>query len=291
MPKSAINYLSPIWGSLRDDNPERLFLGGLKMETTQYTGKTRWPDLVVNKIELTEPFGWLTKGWKDMRDAGRYSFTYGAGIVLISGLITFGLFATDSFFLLPFLVSGFFLIAPFLGIGLYQMSAHLERGEPLKTCNALEAWKSNHTQISMITAGFFIIMQLWIATNFVLFSLLYEGISPPLDDFFSNLFLSEKGRTFTIASIIVGFFFAWCAYAISAVTVPMLIDRKVDGFTAIRFSIKAVLKNMPAMMLWAFLIVLIVGLGLVTYYVGLLIALPLIGHGSWHAYRSLVPST
>jgi len=260
------------------------------MENTPYTGSTQWPDLVVNKVELTAPFGWLTKGWRDMRDAARYSLTYGTGIVLISGLITFGLFATDSLFLLPFLISGFFLIAPFLGIGLYQMSAHLERGEPLKTCNALEAWKNNHTQISMITAGFFIIMQLWIATNFVLFSLLYEGISPPLDNFFSNVFLSEKGLKFTMASITVGAFFAWCAYMISAITVPMLIDRKIDGFTAIRFSIKAVLKNMPAMMIWAFLIVLIVGLGLITYYVGLLVALPLIGHGSWHAYRSLVPS-
>ena len=261
------------------------------METTPYTGSTRWPDLVVNRIELAEPFVWLTKGWKDMRNAGRYSLTYGAGIAVISGLLTFGLLATGSQFLLPFLVSGFFLIAPFLGIGLYQMSAHLERGEPLKTCNALEAWKSNHTQISMITAGFFIIMQLWIATNFVLFSLLYKGISPPLDNFFRDVFLSEEGRVFAMASITVGFFFAWCAYTISAITVPMLIDRKVDGFTAIRFSIKAVLKNMPAMMLWAFLIVLIVGLGLITYYVGLIVALPLIGHASWHAYRSLVPST
>ncbi|MCU7850482.1 MAG: hypothetical protein KZQ89_21400 [Candidatus Thiodiazotropha sp. (ex Lucinoma kastoroae)] len=95
---------------------------------------------------------------------------------------------------------------------------------------------------------------------------------------------------FSIASITVGFLFAWCAFAISVITVPMLIDRKVDGFTAIRISIKAVLKNMPAMMLWAFLIVVIVGLGLMTYYVGLIVALPLIGHGSWHAYRSLVPS-
>ncbi len=260
------------------------------METTPYTGSTRWPDLVVNKIRITEPLRWLEKGWKDLRDAARYSLAYGTGIALISGLLTFSLFATDSMFLLPFLVSGFFLIAPFLGIGLYQMSAHLERGEPLKTCNALEAWRSNHSQISMITAGFFIIMQLWIAVNFVLFSLLYEGISPPLDNFFSNVFLSEEGRTFAFASITIGAFFAWCAYMISAITVPMLIDRKVDGFTAIRFSIKSVLKNMPAMMLWVFLIVLIVGFGLITYYVGLIVALPLIGHGSWHAYRSLVPS-
>ncbi|MCU7813336.1 MAG: DUF2189 domain-containing protein, partial [Candidatus Thiodiazotropha sp. (ex Notomyrtea botanica)] len=210
------------------------------METTPYTGSTRWPELVVNKVGLTEPFEWLMKGWKDMLDAGRYSFMYGAGIVLVSVLLTFTLFATDNLFLLPFLVAGFFLIAPFLGIGLYQMSAHLERGEPLKTCNALEAWKSNHTQISMITAGYLIIMQLWIASNFILFALLYEGISPPIGNFISNVFLSEKGMVFSIASITVGFFFAWCAYVISAITVPMLIDRKVDGFTAIRFSIKSV---------------------------------------------------
>ncbi|MEW8429532.1 MAG: DUF2189 domain-containing protein [gamma proteobacterium symbiont of Ctena orbiculata] len=260
------------------------------METTAYTGSTRWHELVVNKIGFTKPFEWLAKGWRDMLDAARYSLTYGAAIVLISGLLTLALFTTDSLFLLPFLVAGFFLIAPFLGIGLYQMSAHLERGDPLKTCNALEAWKSNHAHISMITAGFFIMMQLWIALNYVLFSLLYEGISPPLDNFFSNVFLSEKGRNFTIASIMVGFFFAWWAYMISVITVPILIDRKIDGFTAIRLSVKSVLSNMPAMMLWAFLIVVIVGLGLITYFVGLLIALPWVGHASWHAYRSLVPS-
>ncbi len=261
------------------------------MESTAYTGSTRWPDLVVNKISFTEPITWLSMGWKDMRNAGWYSFRYAAIIVLISGLLTLGLVVTDNLFLLTFLICGFFLVAPSIGIGLYQMSAHLERGEPLKACSALEALKSNQEQISLVSGGFFIIMQLWIAVNFVLFALLYTGISPPLENIFSKLFFSEEGRVFAIASVTVGFFFAWCAYAISVVTVPMLLDRKVDGFTAIRISIKAVLQNMPAMMLWAFLIVVIVGLGLLTFYVGLLVALPLIGHGTWHAYRALVPSS
>jgi uncharacterized membrane protein len=261
------------------------------METTAYTGSTLWHELAVNKIKLSEPFAWLAKGWQDMRTAGRFSYIYGGVIVLISGLLTLGLLLTGKLFLLPFLIAGFYLVAPAIGIGLYQMSAHLERGEPLKTCNALEAWKSNQGQISMVIAGFFIILQLWIAMNFVLFALLYEGISPPLDNFFSNIYLSEAGRKFAIASFSLGFVMAWCAFAISALTVPMLIDRKVDGFTAIRFSIKAVLRNMPAMMLWAALIVAIVGLGLITFYIGMIVALPLIGHASWHAYRALVPAT
>ena len=86
------------------------------METTAYTGSTRWPELVVNKISFTEPFVWLSKGWKDMRDARWYSLGYAAVIVLFSGLMTLGLVVTDTLFLLTFLISGFFLVAPAIGI-------------------------------------------------------------------------------------------------------------------------------------------------------------------------------
>ena len=108
------------------------------METAASTGSTRWQELVVNKIGFSEPFDWLSKGWQDMRSAGRYSFVYGAAIVLISGLLTLILVTTGKQFLLPFLVSGFFLVAPAVGIGLYQMSSHLERGEPLSALWASE---------------------------------------------------------------------------------------------------------------------------------------------------------
>jgi uncharacterized membrane protein len=226
-----------------------------------------------------------------MRTTGIYSLRYGAAIVLISGLITAMVWSTGSGFLLPFLIAGFFIVAPPLGIGFYQMSAHLERGEPLAACNAYEAWKRNQSQIAMVSAGLIIIMNVWIAANFALFALLFEGLSPPVDNFFSDAFLSDAGANFALASLALGFLMAWCAYAISVITVPMLIDRQVDGFTALRFSIKSVLRNMPAMTLWAGLIVLIVGLGIITFYLGLIVALPLIGHASWHAYRDLVPAS
>jgi uncharacterized membrane protein len=260
------------------------------MEATAYTGSTRWDELEVNRIPLGQPFKWLARGWCDIRSAGIYSLRYGAAIVLMSGLITWLVWSTDSLFLLPFLVAGFFIVAPPLGIGLYLMSAHLERGEPLTGWSAYRAWKLNQSQVSMVSTGCTILMNIWLVANVALFALLYEGSSPSLDNFFTKVFLSEAGFKFALASMLVGFLIAWCAYAISVITVPMLIDRQVDGFTAIRFSIKSVLGNMPAMMLWAGLIVCIVGLGLATFYLGLVIALPLIGHASWHAYRDLVPA-
>ncbi len=243
----------------------------------------------VNHVTLEQPWEWLDKGWHDMIRARRYSLTYGAVIVLISGLITLGFMVEGLTFIVPFMIAGFYLVAPIIGLGLYQMSARLERGEALRFCHFLEAWKGNQAQLGVITAGLLIIMQLWMMANFVLFALLYNGIHPPLDNFVGIVFLSGEQNAFAFASIAVGFVLAWLAYAISAISVPMIMDRDVDGLTAIRTSVKAVVENWQAMTLWAGLIVMFIALGLMSFYVGLFIAMPLVGHATWHAYRDIIP--
>ncbi len=259
------------------------------MEQTTVAADGHADDIVVNQISLSQPWEWIEKGWHDMMRARRYSLTYGTVIVLISGLMTLGLVSEGMFYIVPFLAAGFYLLAPIIGLGLYQMSAHLERNEPIQFCSALEAWRSNQAQLGVITAGLLIIMQLWMMSNFVLFALLYAGIHPPLEHFFSTVFLSGQNNAFAFASLAVGFLLAWLAYAISAISVPMLIDRKIDGFTAIRTSVRAVIQNWAPMTLWAVLIVFFIGLGLLTFYIGLALAMPLVGHATWHAYRDLVP--
>jgi len=86
----------------------------------------------------------------------------------------------------------------------------------------------------------------------------------------------------------VGAIIAGAVFAISVVSIPMTLDRKTDFMTAILTSVAAVRANPAPMALWAALIVLFTGLGLLTFYLGLVLALPLIGHATWHAYRSLV---
>lgn len=260
------------------------------MENTAGAEAVRHNEIRVNHITLAQLWRWIEKGWRDVLAAKQYSLTYGAVIVLISGLITLGLLKEGFGFTVPFLIAGFYLLAPVIGLGLYQMSAHLERNEPLHFCHFLEAWKGNQGQLGVITAGLLIIMQLWMMSNFVLFALLYSGLHPPLENFFSTVFLSGDNNLFAFASIGVGFLLAWVAYAISAISVPMLMDRDVDGLTAIRTSVKAVVENWPAMTLWAVLIVMLIGLGLLTFYVGLFVTMPLVGHATWHAYRDIVPA-
>jgi uncharacterized membrane protein len=111
------------------------------MENTAAADDIRQVEIHCNHISLAQPWQWIEKGWRDMIAARQYSLTYGAVVVLISGLITLGLVSEDLGFMVPFLAAGFYLLAPVIGLGLYQMSAHLERNEPLRFCHFLEAWK------------------------------------------------------------------------------------------------------------------------------------------------------
>lgn len=245
--------------------------------------------LRVNRIDFTHPWQWLGKGLADIRAAPGYSLTYGAGIVLIGAVMTLLMALGHLIFLVPFLMAGFFLLAPLLAIGLYQMSDNLERGEPLKTCQALDAFKRNQSQLGITTGFLIMLMQAWVLASVFLFIMLFTDPFPSLDNFVQVVFLSGQYNLILLALIVVGAGFAVCAFCISAITVPMLIDRPVDAFTAMRTSVRVVTANWGPMLLWAALIVCIVGVGLLTFYVGLFIAVPLVGHATWHAYRDLVP--
>jgi uncharacterized membrane protein len=42
------------------------------------------------------------------------------------------------------------------------------------------------------------------------------------------------------------------------------------------------------LVLWALFIVLVIGMGFATLFIGLVVAAPVVGHATWHAYRDLV---
>jgi uncharacterized membrane protein len=243
----------------------------------------------INTITLDHPWEWLAQGWKDLRRAPAFSLAYGAVFVLVSYLLTLGLVAEGLFFIIPPLAAGFFLVAPLLGIGLYQISDTLERGEQVQFCNALTAWKRNQVHLSAMALVLVLVMLAWMLAALLVFALLYHQPVPTWENFIPVVFLSGNSPAFLLTGIAVGALIAAFTFAISAITVPMLMDRQVDVFTAMHTSVQAVRTNWQAMSLWAGLIVMFIGIGLVTFYLGLIVAMPLVGHATWHAYRDLVP--
>ncbi|MCU0836170.1 MAG: DUF2189 domain-containing protein [Chromatiaceae bacterium] len=243
----------------------------------------------VNTITLDHPWAWLAKGWKDLSRAPKFSLAYGTVFVLVSYLLTLGLVSEDLFFIIPPLAAGFFLVAPLLGIGLYQISDTLERGEQVQFCNALTAWRRNQVHLSAMALVLVMVMLAWMLAALLVFALLYHQPVPTWENFIPVVFLSGTSPAFLLTGIAVGALIAAFTFAISAITVPMLMDRQVDVFTAMQTSVHAVRTNWQAMALWACLIVMFVGVGLATFYLGLIVAMPLVGHATWHAYRDLVP--
>jgi uncharacterized membrane protein len=104
------------------------------------------------------------------------------------------------------------------------------------------------------------------------------------------VFFSAESLPFLVIGTAAGALLAALAFGLSAISTPLLLDREdAHVVTAISASFKAILDN-PAttMAFWAVLIVLFVGAGPITFHVGLIVTLPLIGHATWHAYRDLV---
>ena len=85
----------------------------------------------------------------------------------------------------------------------------------------------------------------------------------------------------------VGGLFAAFSFAISAFSIPMLLNERVDALTAMGTSTALVWNNLPVMLTWAGIVVGLFLISLAIGLVGLIIVFPILGHGTWHAYRAI----
>jgi uncharacterized membrane protein len=243
----------------------------------------------VRRVELDRPWTWLARGWRDFQRALPVSVAYGVLFAVAGYAITLGLYLADLVYLILPMVCGFMIIGPLLAVGLYEVSRRLEAGEPVSLRTALSAWGRNGSQIGLMGIVLMLFLFAWIRLAALIFMLFY-GLAPPsLEHLVAQTFLSAEGLPFLIVGTAIGGVLAALAFAISVISIPLLLDRPdANVITAIATSIVAVRENPAPMAFWAVLIAVFAGAGLVTLYLGLILTLPLIGHASWHAYRDLV---
>jgi len=103
--------------------------------------------------------------------------------------------------------------------------------------------------------------------------------------------LDPENIGFLITYVVVGGIFASLIFVTSVISIPMIMDRRVDAVSAGLTSIRACLQNPGVMLQWGALITGIIVLSMLPAFLGLLIAGPVIGHATWHAYRQIVPQS
>jgi len=247
--------------------------------------RTASPFPPIRSVVPGAPLGWLAQGWEDLRRAPVPSLTYGAIFALMGWLIA--LVFRHAYEYTSALAAGFLLLGPFLATGLYDISRRLQRGEQVRYRPTTTAWRANLGAFSLFSLVLMIITLVWARASLVTFALFFAGGMPTLKSFIAQVVTVEH-LDFLLTYFAVGALFAAIVFAVSVVSVPMMLDRGTDTVVAALTSVRALLTNPLPLLVWALLIVIIIGAGFATFFVGLVVAVPVIGHATWHAYRALV---
>jgi uncharacterized membrane protein len=246
-------------------------------------------DVVIDRVAFDAPWGWLSAGWRDLWSAPNISLGYGAAFALISAGLTVALFSRGLEALVLSMGGGFLLIGPIAAIGLYEISRRIEGGQQPTLRDATAAGLRAPGQLGFFGAILGFVYFVWLQLAFLLLMLfLGSRPVPPASEFVPMLLFTSHGLGLLVTGTLVGGVIAFVVFAISAISVPLLMTREIDAVSAIVTSVAAVRRNPRAMLLWAGLIAGFMVLGIATLFVGLVFVFPLIGHATWHAYRDLV---
>jgi uncharacterized membrane protein len=239
-------------------------------------------------VPLDAVFTWLRAGYADLRRSPGPSLLVGAACVAVSWLLTAAIAYIDLAVLVLPLTAGFMFAAPLLAVGLYEGSRQLEAGETPSYGTTLAAFRRNPGGIAFMGIILMMFLYGWLRVATMLFALFFGLALPPLGQFLSTAFMRQETIIFGLTGTAIGAVLATIVFGLSAVSLPMLVDRRVDAVTAAATSMRAVTANPMTAALWAATIVAITFVAALPGYLGLLVSVPLIGHATWHAYRALV---
>lgn len=130
----------------------------------------------------------------------------------------------------------------------------------------------------------------WERVATIIFALTYGGAIGNIDNFVKDVLFSGEFTLVLVVWAFAGALLAAIVFALTVVGIPMVVDRNVDIVTAMVTSVRATRANLPAMLVWALIIVVMSLLGWASMMIGLLVIMPLLGHASWCAYRALITS-
>jgi uncharacterized membrane protein len=248
----------------------------------------RMPISSSHQVDLAAPFRWLSLGWKDFVRNPVPGLVHGAAMALFGAVLLW--FARDRFWLLAGAFSGFMIVAPILSTGLYLVSRECAKGQCVGMAEVVRVWRSLDNRLLVFGLLLGLAATGWVLTSAALITAWSPVPIQKPADFVRYVVLSPSVGLFE-AWLLLGGFLAAPVFASSVVAIPMLVDRPVGVREAVMTSWAAVGASPLPLALWAALIMLITGVAMASALLGLVVAVPDLGHASWHAYLELTETT
>ncbi len=248
--------------------------------------KGRW----ARHLPAREALTWLKLGWRDFLVQPSTSIAYGLLVFAVSFIVVAALFMFGADYILFPALAGFMVVGPIVAVGLYEKSRRIATGAPVSLARMIFVQAQSQRQILFTGVLLCVLMLLWMRSAVIIYALFF-GLRPfpGLAHIAPMLFATPVGWAMLFVGSCVGALFAAFSFAISALSIPMLMERRLDALTAMGTSVAVVGKNLPVMLTWGAIVLGLFLLSLLTGLLGLIIVFPVLGHGTWHAYRAMDP--
>lgn len=241
----------------------------------------------IHAVPVSQPFVWLHLGWRDFLRTWRVSLSCGVVFAVLGyALVNWG---WGHKHLALTLTTGFLLVSPFLAVVFYYLSRTLaQRHVPEGGARFFRLLYRNGGSIGLYAVFLGFVLSAWERVSAILVGLFLEGDFITGERFSLGYLFTPEQWVFVTAYLAAGAMLAALVFVLSVVSLPMMLDRRVDMVTAMITSVQVVRRNPAAMLVWAGLIAALMVIGFATWMVGLAILFPVLGHATWHVYRELV---
>lgn len=231
---------------------------------------------------------WLAAGWRDLATAPGFSLAHGAAVVALSWAGLWALHASGLLYLALPALSGFLIVGPFLAVGLYDRSRRISLGGRAGRVPAARFPRGSASQIAYAGLLLGLLVLFWLRAADLLYALFF-GLHPfpGAAEAFSNVLTTPRGWTLIATGMLVGGLFAAFAFAISVFSLPMMATTRRDALTAMGLSFVMTVQNLRPMLTWGVIVTTGVALSALTGLAALLVVFPVLGHGTWHAWRAI----
>lgn len=242
------------------------------------------PAQVIRDLEMGDLRAALAAGWADFRAFPAFGLFF-AAIYVAAGLLLYQVLVTRgaAAWLVP-AAAGFPLLGPFVAVGLYEVSRCREAGLPVRWGAVLGALRG-HGDEQLLSMGVivFVGFGFWLMIAHAIFAVFMAESGAGAETL--AVFFTGPGLMMLMVGSVVGGLLALAFYAVTVLSLPMLLDRPVDFPSAIIASVGAVRANPAVFVVWAVVIAVSLFAALVPLFLGLFVVLPVLGHATWHLYR------